>query len=60
MTVPTPNIIVGEEVMAVEEDNECWTTPIIKFLKDGTCKVIEETIMKPKCARYTLIGEELY
>jgi len=60
MTVPTPSIVVGEEVMVVEENKDFWITPIIKFLKDGTCEKAEEATMKKKCVRYTLIGEELY
>jgi len=60
MTVPAPSINIGDEVMNIEEDKECWMIPIIKFLKEGTCEETEETTMKRKCARYTLIGEELY
>ena len=60
MTVPAPSISNGEEVMNIEESKECWMIPSIKFLKEGTCEETEETSMKRKCARYTLIGEELY
>ena len=42
MTVPVPNIAVGEEVMAIEENKECWTIPIINFLNDGTCEEVKE------------------
>jgi len=59
MIVLAPSITVVEEVMAIEENKECRMTPIIKFLKDGTCEEAEEASMKRKCARYTLIGDEL-
>ena len=60
MTVPTPSISHGEEVMNIEEDKGCWMILIIKFLKEDTCEETEETAMKRKCTRYTLIGDELY
>ena len=60
MTVPAPSIPSGEEVMNVEEDEDCWMTPIVKFLKEDTCEEAEEIAMRRKCARYILIREELY
>jgi len=60
MIGPVSSITVGEEVITIEENRECWTTLIIKFLKDGTCEEAEEASMKRKCARYTLIRDVLY
>jgi len=39
-------IVNEEEVMTVEESKECWTTPIIKFLKDRVCEEAEKAMMK--------------
>ena len=46
--------------VVVEAKTGNWMTPIIQYLEDNTYKPEEEKSMKQKCARYTLINEDLY
>ncbi|XP_068486288.1 uncharacterized protein [Phaseolus vulgaris] len=44
------------ECLAIEEEKaeaDNWTTPVIQYLTDGTCKAGQEKAMKQQCTRYT-------
>ena len=51
---------VGDaECLAVTE-TDTWMGPIIQYLEYGTCKPGDEKEIRLQCARYTLIGLDLY
>jgi len=51
---------VGEaECMAITEV-DTWMSLIIQYLKYGTCKPGSEKAIRLQCARYTMIGQDLY
>ena len=49
------------ECLAIHEaEADNWMTPVIQYLTDDTCKADQEKAMKQRCARYTMINEDLY
>jgi len=51
---------VGDvECLAVTEANT-WMSPIIQYLEHGICQPGEEKNSRRQCARYTMIGQDLY
>ena len=58
MRLPQPS--VGDtECMAIIETHT-WMTPITQYLEHGTCQPGEERSIRRQCARYTMIGQDLY
>jgi len=57
-----PSVTEAECLTTNEDEAEAdnWMTPIIQYLRDGTCKPDQEKAMKQQCARYTMINEDLY
>ena len=53
-----PNM--GEVECLVVIENVSWMTSIIQYMELGICKPEEEKTMKQQCARYTMIGLDLY
>jgi len=50
---------VGEAECLAVTKTDTWMNPIIQYLKLNICK-LEEKEMRQKCARYTMIGQDLY
>jgi len=40
--------------------HDTWMSPIIQYLEHGTCKLGNEKAIRLQCARYTMIGQDLY
>ncbi|XP_012858055.1 PREDICTED: uncharacterized protein LOC105977295 [Erythranthe guttata] len=62
LTSPQPEITSPTEVQYTEEDEPCWFTPILKYLKKGElpAESTEARKLKTRAARFVIVGEELY
>ncbi|XP_012857161.1 PREDICTED: uncharacterized protein LOC105976442 [Erythranthe guttata] len=62
LTSPQPEINSPTEVHYTEEDEPCWFTPILKYLKKGELPTdpTEARKLKTRAACFTIVGEELY
>ncbi|XP_012833449.1 PREDICTED: uncharacterized protein LOC105954321 [Erythranthe guttata] len=62
LTSPQPEITSPSEVQYTEEDEPCWFTPILKYLKKGELPTdpTEARKLKTRAARFIIVGEELY
>ncbi|XP_012834007.1 PREDICTED: uncharacterized protein LOC105954870 [Erythranthe guttata] len=61
-TSPQPEINSPIEVQYTEEDEPCWFTLILKYLKKGELPTdpTEARKLKTRAARFVIVGEELY
>jgi len=55
-----PSVALVECLAVINAKTETWMTPIVQYLKHGTCKPEEEKAMKQQCSRYTMINRDLY
>ncbi|XP_012851807.1 PREDICTED: uncharacterized protein LOC105971499 [Erythranthe guttata] len=62
LTSPQPEITSPTEVQYTEEDEPCWFTPILKYLKkrELLADPTEARKLKTRAARFVIVGEELY
>lgn len=58
VSLKTPTVGQTKCLTRTECDN--WITPIWKFLEHRTCEANDEKTMKQRCARYLIIGQELF
>jgi len=55
-----PSVAEVECLTITNTEIETWMTPIVQYLKHGTCKLEDEKAMKQQCSRYTMINPNLY
>jgi len=51
---------VGDTECLADTESNTWMNPIIQYLEHGTCQLGEEKNIRWQCARYTMIGQDLY
>ena len=51
---------VGDAECMTITGTHTWMTPITQYLEHGTCQPGEEKNIRRQCARYTMIGQDLY
>ncbi|XP_012839272.1 PREDICTED: uncharacterized protein LOC105959678 [Erythranthe guttata] len=62
LTSPQPEITSPTEIQYTKEDEPCWFTPILKYLKKGELPMdpTEARKLKTRAVRFVIVGEELY
>ncbi|XP_012836309.1 PREDICTED: uncharacterized protein LOC105956941 [Erythranthe guttata] len=62
LTSPQPEIASTDEVHYNEEDEPCWFTPIINYLKNGELPtdITQARKLKTRAGCFVVVGEELY
>ena len=51
---------VGDAECMTITETHTWMTPITQYLEHGTCQPGEQKNIRRQCARYTMIGQDLY